>query len=136
MEILSNLTWVAVAVILWAVWMGQRRRARGQSLLPGVGVQLIALAMLTVVLLPAISLSDDLQASQSPAEVERTCVRSDQHALLMAGSQATPVAMALIFSILTDAAPRRTAWLSTECAPAWERICHTRALESRGPPVA
>lgn len=135
MELLSNLVWIIVALALWGVWLAERRPARSRLLWPGTGVQLIALAMLSVVLLPAISVSDDLQASHNPAEVERTCARSDQQAMLIANSQATPVALAVIYGVLTPAAPRRIDWLSFECALAWERPGHARALESRGPPA-
>lgn len=136
MEILSNLTWIAVALALLVVWVGQQRRTRGQTMLPGTAVQMIALAILAVILLPAISVSDDLQASHNPAEVERACARSDQHVLLMADSHATPVALAVIFSVLADAAPQRMAWFSVEYPPAQEPTSHARVPESRGPPAA
>src|SRR5579863_10444621 len=92
-ELLSNLSWVAVAASLWALWLARRRQTSRTSLLPGIGLQLTALAMLSTVLLPVISLTDDLQASHNPAEVERVCGRSDQHGLLANGTHPVPTAV-------------------------------------------
>jgi len=69
MELLCNLVWVAVTVALWSSWLVRRRQARTASILPAIAVQLISLAALTAILLPAISITDDLQASNNPAEV-------------------------------------------------------------------
>lgn len=98
MEILSNLAWGAVALALWALWLnGQLRRRDGRagSLLPGLGVQLVALAMLSAVLLPVISITDDLQSSNIPAEVERTLPRNDRHFALGHVDHQAPAHMAL-----------------------------------------
>ena len=78
METFFNLAWVAVTIMLGAAWLANLRDRRGKSLLPAIGVQLVALAVLTAILLPVISLTDDLQANTSPAETERVTRRGDQ----------------------------------------------------------
>ena len=53
------------------------RVRRRSPLVPAVELQLIALAMLAVILLPVISLTDDLQAKITPAESEHFSRRGD-----------------------------------------------------------
>ncbi|MGA8530399.1 MAG: hypothetical protein WB622_11845 [Acidobacteriaceae bacterium] len=136
MEVLSNLAWIAVALTLWSMWLTERRRRRGGSLLPGLGVQLSALAVLTFILLPVISLSDDLQASRNPAEVERTCIRNDQHLLRPDAVPPVPAALTVVFSFLLLASPRTIAFLSAPSLPRSEWAAHVRVFTSRPPPIA
>lgn len=77
MEVLCNLVWVAVTIALWSSWHVRRRHARTASILPAIAVQLISLAALTAILLPVISITDDLQAANNPAEVERSAGKRD-----------------------------------------------------------
>ena len=134
MELLSNLAWFAVALALWLTWLARRRA--GGKLRSGIAVQLTALAVLTLILLPVISVSDDLQASHNPAEVERTCVRNDLHLL---GPQAPPhaaAALTIIISCLLLSSPRIIAFLRPPSLPRSEWMAHVRALPSRPPPAA
>ena len=132
MELLSNLAWFAVAVALWLTWLARRRA--GSTLSSGIAVQLTTLAVLTLILLPVISVSDDLQASQNPAEVERTCVRSDQHLLGPEVLPQAPAALTIIFSCLLLASPRTIAFLRPPSLPRGESMPHVRSLGSRPPP--
>lgn len=136
MELLSNLVWIAVALALWCVWLAEQRRGRGASLASGLGVQLIALTLLTLVLLPVISVSDDLQAAHNPAEVERTCVRNDQHLLRPDALPPAPAALAVVISYLLLASPRTIAFLRPPSLPRSERMADSRVLASRPPPAA
>ena len=77
METFFNLLWVAVTIVLGAAWLASLRDRRKKSLLPAIGVQLVALAVLAAILLPVISLTDDLQANTNPAETERVTRRGD-----------------------------------------------------------
>ncbi len=77
METFFNLLWVAVTILLGAAWFANRRNSGAKSLLPAIGVQLVALAVLAAILLPVISLTDDLQANTNPAETERVTRRGD-----------------------------------------------------------
>jgi hypothetical protein len=71
MELTLNLGWVLVAVWMLCAWLrvaphtAKDRRA-----------QFVALAVVILILLPAISMTDDLIAAQNPAEVD-CCVRRD-----------------------------------------------------------
>lgn len=136
MELLSNLVWIAVALALWSVWLIDRRHGRGASLRPGIGAQLSALAVLTLILLPVISVSDDLQASQNPAEVERTCLRNDRHLLPPEASPPPPAALAVVITWLLPASPRTIAFLCPPASPRSRQRAYVRLLASRPPPVA
>jgi hypothetical protein len=76
-ETFFNLMWVAVTIALGTAWLASLRDQRKKSLLPAIGVQLAALAVLAAILLPVISLTDDLQANTNPAETERVTRRGD-----------------------------------------------------------
>jgi hypothetical protein len=71
MELTLNLGWVLVALwMLCAWWRVAPRAAKGRR------AQFVALAVVILILLPAISMTDDLIAAQNPAEID-TCVRRD-----------------------------------------------------------
>ncbi len=70
MELVLNLAWALCSAGLFLFWV--RRRACGRI---GGGAQLLALAMVVLLLLPVISLSDDLVAAQGPAETDTTLRR-------------------------------------------------------------
>lgn len=136
MELLSNLVWIAVALALWCLWLAEQRHARGASLPSGIRVQLVALGLLTLILLPVISVSDDLQASHNPAEVERTCLRNDQHWLRPDTPPPAPAALAAVITCLLLASPRTVAFLCPHASPRGEQIAYLRVFASRPPPVA
>lgn len=70
MELFLNLAWAALAIVLVCAWMhtedGSGRRRR-----------IVALAALIAILLPVISISDDLLAIQNAVETD-TCQRRQQ----------------------------------------------------------
>lgn len=142
MEILSNLAWGLVVVALWGIWLaGLGRRNQTQcrdkaSLLPAIGIQLIALAMLSAVLLPAISVTDDLHSANFPAEVERTLSRNDRH--LVPGQSMHPLPVALALLLLTFRPPQlhTIAFLSGDALLQRPSPAYPRALWSRPPPAA
>jgi hypothetical protein len=65
MELLLNLVWLLTATLLLRSWVRQSPH-RGRNLT----LQIAALAMLLLILFPVISVTDDLQAAQNPAETE------------------------------------------------------------------
>ena len=70
-----NLIWAVASSLLlacWLAWLVYARPTRRQAILSG-----IALLALVVVLLPAISMTDDRLAMQSPAEFEHALRRDD-----------------------------------------------------------
>jgi hypothetical protein len=72
MELTLNLGWALVAVWMLCAWVRSApRRATDRR------IQMIALAVVILILLPAISMTDDLAAAQNPAEID-CCVRRDQ----------------------------------------------------------
>ena len=135
-ELLSNLGWAIVALALWGAWLARQGSAPHARLSFGIKGQLVALAVLTVILLPVISVSDDLQASHNPAEVERTCIRSDQHLLLPDAPPPAPAALAVIITYLLLQTPRAIAYLRPTVPPSIEQAGCIRDFASRPPPVA
>jgi hypothetical protein len=82
-ELFFNLVWGILSVSLGIVWIAGLRDSHGDSPTPDKRAQLIALTMLILILLPVISLTDDMQA-MSTAEVEHITRRAD---LLPLGDQ-------------------------------------------------
>lgn len=136
MELLSNLAWIAIALALWGLWLSQSRHGRAAFLRPGFTAQLTALAVLTLILLPVISVSDDLQASHNPAEVERTSLRNDQHLARPDAPPPAPAALAVVITCLLLVSPRTIAFLRPPALARGEWVAWTRVLESRPPPAA
>lgn len=71
MEITLNLAWAACSLALVWFWM----RSTAANPIPR-RMQILALAMVVLLLLPVISLSDDLMAMQGPAETDSSMRRA------------------------------------------------------------
>ncbi len=71
MELILNLGWALVAVWMLFVWMRMAPRTALDR-----RAQFVALSIVILILLPAISMTDDLIAAQNPAEID-CCVRRD-----------------------------------------------------------
>jgi hypothetical protein len=69
MELTLNLGWLLVALWMVFAWLRTAPRTVVDRRL-----QMVALAMVILILLPAISMTDDLVAAQNPAEID-CCVR-------------------------------------------------------------
>ena len=136
MELLFNLMWAAVIAALWAFWGGSRRSRRGVSVHPGLGVQLLALVALSAILLPVISITDDVQAARYPAEVQRTGDRSERHTLLGNTPHSLPVALAILLFSLWPPARDNVTFLTANDPISRNRIVFGRTLWSRPPPSA
>jgi hypothetical protein len=105
MEFALNLAWVVLAALMFCLWLrfaprqGTDRR-----------MQLIALAVLLLILFPVISVTDDLLTIQNPAETD-SCVRRDYavsnaHSILPAvAALPQPVFAELSFAFQRFAAP-------------------------------
>ena len=72
MELALNLGWVLVTVWMVCEWASMAPRT-----LPDRRSQFVALGVVILILLPAISMTDDLLAARNPAEAD-CCVRRDQ----------------------------------------------------------
>jgi hypothetical protein len=128
MEIVLNVAWAICSLGLILYWA----RTSASNPVPR-GRQIFALAMVVLLLLPVISLSDDLMAMQGPAETD-SCLRrvlqtSDAHPSVVPTSFALPeeIVAALSFSCPLQEIPQD----STPAIPASFLI---RALDSRPPP--
>ena len=84
MELLLNLAWVLLAATMFCLWL---RFAPRSSVSPHL--QFMALAVLLLILFPVISVTDDLQAVQNPAEAD--CLVRRDHGPAM-HSSLTPIA--------------------------------------------
>src|SRR5664279_428517 len=73
----TRLVWVALSVALSVYWLLRRVPRNGDDHSVSVKTQLVSLAVVVLILLPVVSLTDDLQASIAPAEVEHACRRGD-----------------------------------------------------------
>jgi len=134
MELVCNLAWLAVAIVLWSDWFARKRRAKCGSLLPAIGLQLVALCALTAILLPVISITDDLQSANNPAEVERGAAK--RNLLLGSQSHSVPGAIALMVPHLRPCSLRRLAILPLDFSAPAQGSTHYTARWSRSPPKA
>ena len=136
MELLFNLIWAMVVIVLWGKWLHRQRDGSKAFLPPRTAIQIIAMAMLSAVLLPVISITDDLQAYHNPAEVQRTSDRNDRHAVLAKASHGLPVALALLAFCLRPMRLHTVAFLTANDPMPQSQIAFGRTLWSRPPPSA
>ena len=129
MELILNLAWVMLAVVCAGLWV---HHARHNGVSPRV--QAIALLMLVVILLPVISVTDDLQALQNPAELD-CCARrhhaaSSPHTIFHAIAALPPVMIAEpSFSFLCKIVPGGS-------PPPTVKNPALTSIQNRPPPVA
>jgi hypothetical protein len=74
MELILNLGWVLIAFGMLFAWLRVAPRPAGER-----RAQFVALAVVILILLPAISMTDDLIAAQNPAEVDCCSARRDHN---------------------------------------------------------
>jgi hypothetical protein len=129
MEIILNLAWGLCSLGLIWFWV----RTHGANPTPRK-TQILALAVVVLLLLPVISLSDDLMATQGPAETD-SCLRralhsDDSHPSVVPASLALPEQMmtALLLSAISQEAVQN--YRLAPPAPV-----RTRSLDSRPPPT-
>jgi hypothetical protein len=109
MELTLNLAWALLAALMFCLWL-----RFGVSIGPRRRMQFVALAVLILILLPVISVTDDLQAAQNPAEADAyyLCTRRDHvavspHSIFLAlAALPLPVYAALAAGFPRFAAPR------------------------------
>jgi hypothetical protein len=130
MELFLNLAGALVAVVMVCLWL---RWAPREGL--DRRTQLVALALLILVLFPVISVTDDLLAAQNPAETD-SCLRRDQVAanshptLPLAAEVPTLLLADLPLGFLRFAAPGTLPAAAVVKSPALAPI------ENRPPPAA
>ncbi|HEV2462436.1 MAG TPA: hypothetical protein VGT04_01415 [Acidobacteriaceae bacterium] len=134
MEVIFNLLWLAISALLVGIWL--LRSARGTNIVRhSLGVQLIALALLIVILLPVVSLTDDLHATALLTESDRLWRRCDFQTI---GDLATHViSIAIAGLALTHVAPQRRtlSWLASPARKSDSFAGYLRILSTRPPPA-
>jgi len=75
METILNLAWVLLAVVIVRLWARYAPREGASR-----RTQVAALTVLILILLPVISVTDDLMAAQNPAETTDCCARRNHAA--------------------------------------------------------
>ncbi|MGO9319070.1 MAG: hypothetical protein ACLPXT_10725 [Terracidiphilus sp.] len=132
MELILNLFWALLATLMLWLWM----RHAPRECLPRQ-TQLAALAVVILILLPIISVTDDLRMAQNPAEADAyyLCTRRDHvaissHSIFPAVVMLPPPVIAkLSFGFL------RFAVLGNRPAPLVE-IPALASIQNRPPPAA
>lgn len=84
MELLLNFLWLSLSLSLVLIWVRAVRHGDAKQNWSAF----IALILLLVLLLPVISMTDDLVAMDSPMELEHVVRRSEMPQLQLAHSQA------------------------------------------------
>jgi hypothetical protein len=110
MELFLNLAWVLLAALMCCLWPRFAPRTGPEQRMQDRRMQFVALAMLILILLPVISVTDDLMAVQNPAETDscqrRDHVVSNAHSIFPAvAALPLPVFSELSFGVLRLAAP-------------------------------
>jgi hypothetical protein len=107
MELVLNLVWILLAMVLVRFWLRTASPRTASTM-----AQVVALTMLIVILFPVISVTDDLEAIQNPAEID--CCARRNHAASCSHTRfpavATlppPVLTSLSFGFLRFAVPNR-----------------------------
>lgn len=118
------------------MWLAITRTRRKDSLLPSLKVQLIAIAMLAVILLPVISLTDDLQTAPTLAESEHMNRRADWQPAQDQLAQPIPVALAQIAAALPTVPDPVDPPIPAGDAPARTMRGYFRAVAPRPSPGA
>jgi hypothetical protein len=95
MELLLNFAWLLLALTMVSLWLRLSPRGTGDR-----RVQLVALGLLLFILLPAISMTDDLLAAQNAVEVD-CCLRRDHEGAVHPGHFPVVAALTLVLGGLT-----------------------------------
>jgi hypothetical protein len=132
MELALNLVWAMLAAVMIRLWVGHAKREGANRL-----GQCIALALILSILFPVISVTDDLQLLQNPAEsdIYNPCTRRD-HAV--ASQYSTCSAGAALPSPVFAGQPFGFLSLPIPSIPALTAVDNPAltAFHDRPPPVA
>lgn len=105
MESLFNLLWLALSSVLLTLWLHGQRQWSDELPRPSRRMQFVTVAMLIFILLPVVSLSDDLQACAPQAESEHLVRLGDSSDH---GSLLPVISIALAATLLFSLAYRRS----------------------------
>ncbi len=133
MELTLNLAWIALAATMFCVWVRFALRTGPDRRIENRQAQFVALALLILIMFPVISVTDDLQAIQNPAETD-SCLRRDHivsnpHSIFpLVAAPPLPVFAELSFGVLRVAAP------GSLPAPVFDHTALAR-IQNRPPPT-
>ncbi len=139
MEILLNCVWLLLGLSLITTWSARAWRTRTSTragLLPSRRLQFTAVLMLVILLLPVISLSDDIAMCTAPRDAERALRLHDP----FDGAQPTPALLPSTMAwmdavaISLHSGPSRP--VEQEAQLAVQLTGSRLPLDSRPPPVA
>jgi len=129
MEFLLNFVWLLLASAMVTLWL---RSAPVEG--TGRRMQFVSLLMVILILLPAISMTDDLLAAQKPAEID-SCLRRDHdyanpHSII-------PAVVALLLPSFRGLSlqPLSSLAVSSLAVPAYDSPA-LAAIQNRPPPAA
>lgn len=129
MEFLLNLAWLMLAAAIISLWLLCAPRSGASRL-----QQVLALSVLSLILFPVVSITDDLLAAQNPAEAD-CCLRKDHvvtsaHSVLPAVGALPEACFAGPTFVLFRAA--------TPCGLPGQPVQHPglEAVQNRPPPLA
>ena len=134
MEVIFNLLWLAISVLMAGIWL--LRRARGTDLVRhSIGVQLIALALLIVILLPVVSLTDDLHAPALLTESGQLLRRCDFQIIGDLAMHILSIAIAGLALAHVGPQRRTVTWLAFPDRRSHSSAEYLRILGTRPPPA-
>jgi hypothetical protein len=131
MELALNLFWVGLAIFLAELWLRHTPASTKNR-----RVQYIALALILLILLPAVSMTDDLLAAQNPCEVDSSLALRGRHDWTPERVIILP-AFALLFPIFRSVSPQlQNARAADAMVPTLLRDPATASINNRPPPAA
>jgi hypothetical protein len=134
MELFLNLAWVLLATLMFCLWpcfaprTGRDRRTNDWRM------QFVALAVMLLIVFPVISVTDDLQATQNPAETDSTArkdhIAANPHSIMPAVAALPLPVLAGLFTGLPRFAGTRSLPVPAIDHPA------LASIQNRPPPAA
>ena len=134
-ELFFNLLWLALSVLLLGFWLQHKNRWTDDSLRSSIAVQFIAVALLIVILLPVVSLTDDLQACTMAVESEHFSRRGDFQLVADLSLHAISTVIAQLAPFGASPWHQSFAWLSLAAERETPSAGCLRILGSRPPPA-
>jgi hypothetical protein len=129
MELALNLAWALLAIAALSLWPQYAPRAGAKK-----RTQIVVLIVLIVILFPVISVTDDLQAAQNPAEAD-SCLRRDD--VVNSAHWIVPVAATFPIPVLRGLSFGTLTWRAATKLPA-PTVDHPglSTIQRRPPPTA
>jgi uncharacterized membrane protein len=136
LEAFFNLLWLGLSFALLGFWFWSQRRWADASLRTSTRMQVMALAILIVILLPVVSLTDDLQACTAPAEAEHLTRRGDLQAHADSPLHTASIVVATLLSVHQASGFKTLAHLSPAIEIVTSSEGYLSIVGNRPPPLA